>query len=633
MDQAHAVDRTTHTTTLRSRRGAVTAVGLAALALIASACSAESREAGSDGVGSRSDGLTADDPGALVRVTMTSQVGVTLDEIPQGLRDRVVAQLLAKPNSFWKTRAQTQAEHTGYRLTYRGFFYNPPRKMMPITRPDQWKIDLDSAGAKRRSFQGHDVVTINYTLTTTILTDAASPGSSEPRLKRIGGVWDEEYSLPLDPEFLYQRTGNACIDEDGYPRNTADSENARMLFDDTCDVETPDTASCHLSDPLPTESCVDALTNHVGRVDTALHFERLAWNPNLANQVRTLNPSINGAPDLVPRKDGLEENRVIYRYIPADSCAIKEKCVSGSGWRRLLQFTASIQNRGSKPLAVGSTEPDSPLSQHNVFEFSACHQHYHFSHYGEFKYGTLPGDKRAFCVESTARWANNETSPLVHEFSCSNQGIATGWGDDYIAGVECQWIDITTVKKNTTNNLSFQINPDKFLCEGTPVTDAQGNLLFEPTQFTTETGAPVDRPMCTFNNTALTNDLLTTPVDVPAKGGFVTSACTRGQSGPLRNCDFKESEIRSCVPGKQVTLHCHSSAAAPRQVVRVCEASTLLGGTSCTYEDALANTANNDPTIKFTCPIARDATERGGKYAIYTAPVVNGDARANVDCD
>jgi hypothetical protein len=153
-------------------------------------------------------------------------------------------------------------------------------------------------------------------------------------------------------------------------------------------------------------------------------------------------------PDLQVIGSTLRDDRIIYRNIPIDSCALAEGCVRGIGWRRLLQFTASIKNVGGQALAVGSTEEGSPLRQHNVFEFSACHAHFHFRYYSDFTLGAradqgAKGDKRAFCVESTQRHFNSETSPLGRPYSWDNQGVEAGWGDDYMAGIECQWIGIT----------------------------------------------------------------------------------------------------------------------------------------------------------------------------------------------
>lgn len=624
---------------------------LGSLWVFGSGCGIEDPSAHDRSLGSRVlDGVVVgtpspSDPGALVRVTMSSSVAVNLDELPASVRNRVATGILLKPTAFWVARAKAQAELTGYRLTYRNFFYgsgsgtSSNKQMMPITTSDQWNITLGAA-AQRTTLQGHDVISVPYTLTTTILTDVDSPGTSEPKLKAAGGLWDEPYQLPIDPELLFARTGYACVDEDGYPPNTADSENSGSLYDHTCGVEVAGNQICHLTFPLPTESCLDAVTNHIGRVDTQLHFERLVWNATLANQVRVGTPTQANAPDLTPVQAGLADNRIIYRYIAPNSCSIAEQCVGGSGWRRLLQFTASVKNQGAKPLAVGGTDdPNAPLRVHNVFEFSPCHGHFHFSHYGEFKYGALPGEKRAFCLESTTRWFNSEVAPLAHPFSCHNQGIAAGWGDDYIAGTECQWIDITSLPTPSTAAstfpLSFQSNPDRFLCEGTPVTDSSGALQFEATSFVTEAGLPVDRPLCSFAPNTQTNNFASLNVTVPRVGGYTTAPCTRDQQGPLRDCGFKEQPIRSCTPGAQVTLSCTKNRSSnPPQVVRICEASAALGGTSCVYRESIRNTiVDAATTLTFTCPTSRDANEPGGKYSLYQAPVVDGDLDSPVICN
>jgi len=273
-----------------------------------------------------------------------------------------------------------------------------------------------------------------------------------------------------------------------------------------------------------------------------------------------------------------------------------------------------------------------------MFEFSACHQHYHFRHYGAFSYGPTPGDKRAFCVESTDRYFNNELTPLVHEFGCENQGVAVGWGDTYIAGVECNWVDITDLTipaQGSTQDLRFGLNPDNFLCEGEPVLDSSGEPVYEPTAFVTETGEPVGRPVCDFANGYAANNLGMRAVTVPKDGGLVTRACTRKQAGPLRDCGFSEQrENVACVPGKPVRLSCRVAPGKPNQVLRACDSSAKLGGIACMYAGSLANSVigARGTNLTFTCPAQRDATEPGGAYALYTAPVLPTDEAASVIC-
>lgn len=579
--------------------------------------------------------------GALIEVTLDSRVGVVLDEIPRRQRAAAAAYYIAKGNQFWRERAVAQALHTTYRLTYRGFFYDeePPKAMLAMPPKELWKVELKPGGARRvTTDDGHDAVVIHYTLTSTLLADATSPGEAEPALARVGGVWEEPFNFPLDPELLFQRTGYACIDEDGYPLRTADSENAWQLFDQECDVESPDESSCHYTE-FPDQSCKRALRREVGRVDTSLRFERIRYERSKANAVRVATYTQTDDPDLAVLAENLENNRIVYRYIEPDSCAVEEGCVSGSGWRRLLMYDASIKNASAADLTIGPVDESSPFVQHNVFEFSACHEHYHYSHYGDFRYGAIPGDKRAFCIESTDRYYNSEQTPLSHPYGCDNQGIASGWGDTYIAGIECNWIDITDLAipaGGTTQTLEFKLNPDDFICEGEPVTDESGEQAFTPTGEIGENGEPVDRPLCEFAPGYQDNNLGRRSVAVPRDGGFITAACTRSQAGPLRDCGFKErAENVSCRPGREVRLRCRTEGNDPAQVLRVCENSAELGGvTACMYRESLTNTivGSTWTNVDFTCPAARGATEPGGSYGYFTAAVLPTDDNRPVTC-
>jgi hypothetical protein len=579
--------------------------------------------------------------GALVEVSMNSRVGVVLDEVPLAQRGALASFYANKPAQFWKDRAAAQLKHTNYRLTYRQFYYeeSPPRAMLALPPQSLWKIDLKPGGARRITTEdGHDAVVVDYTFKSTLLSDASTPGESEPALRRVGGVWDEPFKFPLDPEFLFQRTGYACIDESGYPLRTADSENTAQFFDQDCDVETPAESSCHFSE-FPAESCVKALRRHVGRVDTSLRFERVRYDASKAASVRVGQYTQQNAPDLAVIAEGLENNRVVYRYIEPNSCAVQENCVSGSGWRRLLMYDASIKNSSPVDLTVGAVDADSPFVEHNVFEFSACHEHYHYSHYGDFRYGQTQGDKRAFCIESTDRYFNTEQTPLAHPYSCDNQGIASGWGDTYIAGIECNWIDITDVSippAGTTKTLEFALNPDKFICEGAPVTNSQGEQLFTPTDEVSENGEPVDRPLCDFAQGYANNNLAQRQVSVPKDGGFITSDCTRSQAGPLRDCGFRErAENVSCSPGSQVKLKCRVDNGGSSQVLRVCENSRELGGViACMYNEALTTSvvSSSWTNVNFTCPAARAGAETGGSYGYFTAPLLPTDGNRSVTC-
>ncbi len=603
-----------------------------------------------------------DDPGSLLAVSMNSTVGVLLDEIPTAMRDRVAQSLIAKPTSFWKARANRQVLLTTYRLIFRQAYYAGQgynlRAALPLPPESVRSITLTST--PRRATVGnpgniHDYVLVDYTMNGTLLTDFNSPGVSEPALSNINNQWTEQFTLPVDPELIFQRTRFACMDEAQFPPTSVDSEEADSFYDDSCKVENQlSDTGCHQSE-LPTMSCKNALETKIGKVNTGVHFEHLAWNQTLADQSR-VGPltNMNGS-NLAPEAFEMHNPRVTYRYISPGDCAVAEGCVGGTGWRRLLQFATADRNTGTKPLNIGSvdyfiTGTTTLNSQYNIFEFSACHHHYHFTHYGSFSFNNNQAttNKRGFCLQSTNRFSNNEYSPLHNPYAnCSYQGIDVGWVDEYKAGLPCQWIDVTDVDTShhsVTGPLTFVSNPDGFLCEGNPVLDSQGNPVFELTTFTTSAGAPVYRPKCNFYSSQSNPNLWlsdnTDSFNVTIQGpgqGYVTSPCTRGQHGPLRNCGFQKSaSTLNCTPGAQVTLSCSISGnSTPTQVVRVCESSAALHtGTACTYQDSLVTKAvdTQGTNVTFTCPVARNSQEQGGLYSIYTAALFDDDARANVTC-
>jgi hypothetical protein len=244
-------------------------------------------------------------------------------------------------------------------------------------------------------------------------------------------------------------------------------------------------------------------------------------------------------------------------------------------------------------------------------------------------------------LESTSRYSNNEDTPLTHPYNCKYQGIEAGWGDDYIAGIECQWIDITSVdtsKKSVLDNLSFVSNNDQFLCEGSPILDAQGQYTFVPTVFKTASGATVDRIACNFGADWNINNEHTTSVEIPLSGSsYVTKDCKRGQDGAVRNCGLQyQGSLQSCTPGSTVKLSCSIANTSTPQVLRICEGSSVLNtGTACTFRESRVNTTieGSNTIVNFTCPTARDTFEIGGKYSIYTAPVHVGDLKEPVQCN
>lgn len=585
--------------------------------------------------------------GALIKATMKSKVGVLLDELPAAMRDRVAASLIAKPADFWKTRARNQINLTTYRLVFRQYFYGGGKMQLPLPPKEAQEITL-SGKPKRQTVDGHDYVLVDYTTSGVLVTSVESPKVAEPKLEKVGGKWSEPFVLPIDPELLFQRTRFACMDEEDFPPNSVDSEEVDSFYDHECGVETTlsNQGQCHLTE-LAEYSCTEALDAKVGKVTTTADFERIAYDKTTADKYRVGTVTNPTGPDLDLIEEEFETRRVVYRYIPPTSCTIVEGCVGGAGWRRLLQFSTSDKNTGAKTLDIGAVDyyvsgKNGYVSDWGLFELSECHLHYHFQHYGDFTYGPEIERKNGFCLQSTSRPMNHEQAPLTNAYGgCDYQGVEAGWADQYKAGLECQWVDVTTVdvsKGAVTYPLAFTSNPEGFLCEGIPVKDSKGATVWEPTEFTTADGDPVHKPKCDFMDNWKDNNGHAYDVTLGKAGeGYVTEACDRGQVGPLRNCGFTQTKSTfSCTPGAEATLSCTTESGAAPQVARVCEYSHALGaGTACTYQDASGNgvvESGTTASILFTCPGERDSAEPGGKVVLYTAPAYPDDAAKKVTC-
>src|SRR5262245_24674321 len=112
------------------------------------------------------------DPGSLVAVTTSGKVGVLLDEYPAAARADIADQLVAETDDVWKARAVLQLRLTNLRLVYRGLYYDEAEAKNALALPpeDVWDITLDFAGAQRTTEGGHDLVAVDYTWSSTLLS-------------------------------------------------------------------------------------------------------------------------------------------------------------------------------------------------------------------------------------------------------------------------------------------------------------------------------------------------------------------------------------------------------------------------------------------------------------------------------
>ena len=595
--------------------------------------------------------------GDLIQVTTSSTIGFNIDDITNDLRDSVVDSLTKLDDEYWINRVNKQISLTWYRLIFRRIFYEELRSLA-IPTSEYYEISFSSA-PQLGTFDGHLVVYRNYTFKTYIIGKEDSAEVSDPKFKEIGGIVEEDYILPVDPTLVFQNTDFACMDEDQFPVGSVDAESTEVYFDDQCEAGgapdgtgycSGDEFGCHCTKGAEL-SCVDAVKTHIGSVELKLTFEKIKFDYGLADDIEKKNlyfpnRKLKGA-DLVPVKEGLENNYSVYKYIDCEKSCERKECLKGAcGWRKLIIFDTTDVNVGKEAVFVGNisyTYNENEFNEkeyHNMFYYDSCHKHAHYGGYIEYAYNGTSGGKLGFCMQDTNRIINHRDISIYSTFdSCKSQGISPGYGDTYNRGIPCQWLDVTEFSKQS-NNIDFtQIaNPKTWMCEGKMKMNNGVPVLIDTGEKTDskykEQGNPIYRYDCEDdpkvvhgNNKETVNFKLT-----PHGEAMLTSSCKYKfyTIGPKRDCEFYNfRNIDSCVNSSRKVLTCLNSGDKP-VVVRVCEASTVLNsGVACRYNDdsLLRNVivpAFSQSSIEFTCPGARNSQgEVGGAYSIYIGEVFN----------
>jgi Lysyl oxidase len=177
----------------------------------------------------------------------------------------------------------------------------------------------------------------------------------------------------------------------------------------------------------------------------------------------------------------------IVRTFAATDCEVVEGC-EPVGTRTLLSFTTETRNIGGGDLVMGNPATNS------LFIWATCHQHYHFEQFASYSLldansnVVASGHKVGFCLEDVQAWTN--THPQA-KYTCSNQGIQSGWADVYSAGLPCQYIDVTGVAPGQYT-LQMIVNPD--------------NVLPESNTNNNTTLVPVSIPPATCTNTPVNDN-------------------------------------------------------------------------------------------------------------------------------
>ncbi|CAG8822559.1 27368_t:CDS:2, partial [Dentiscutata erythropus] len=185
-------------------------------------------------------------------------------------------------------------------------------KQLTLPPEEVWEFNLGKA--RRTKIGDHDYIAVDVDFYSVLVTDALTINRSEPALNVIGGKWSDSWILPVDSEFLLQRTGYACLDEYSFPKQTVESENVWVYYNDTCKAEHPQPVydpveiRCHYSE-YPAISCVDALNQNVGSVNVTITWHRIPFTENIAKKYR-FGKHTSNLPDLVGvNKNLLEQTR------------------------------------------------------------------------------------------------------------------------------------------------------------------------------------------------------------------------------------------------------------------------------------------------------------------------------------
>lgn len=170
----------------------------------------------------------------------------------------------------------------------------------------------------------------------------------------------------------------------------------------------------------------------------------------------------DGLPDLVVDRALLQRDIVITSgNFGGQSCAIVEGCVAGPGTRRLLRFAVAAVNQGQGDLQA----PDA-ADHPELFEFSPCHGHYHYSGFAAYALldptgrVVLRGHKQAYCMEDSFQARVGPAVSCSASHTCESQGIQHGWADVYGNDLDCQWIDITDLPAGNYQ-ISVTLNPTR----------------------------------------------------------------------------------------------------------------------------------------------------------------------------
>ncbi|MGH7560100.1 MAG: lysyl oxidase family protein [Gemmatimonadales bacterium] len=241
-------------------------------------------------------------------------------------------------------------------------------------------------------------------------------------------------------------------------------------------------------------------------------------------------PDLTGLPDLIVDRATLATSWVIYEeFLSATACDVIEGDVT-PGPHRTLRITVNTPNIGDADLFVGDPnahwDPNgdgSGADSDGLFELASCHRHFHFRNYATYELFPVNADgslgdvvesaKRGFCMIDVAPYQVPGLPPKAWVYrSCGaigrrgNQGIATGWADQYFKWLQGQYFVIDGLPAGKYM-IRIHVNP--------PFTPAGG----EPCPHVDGDGFCHQLPESDFTNN-VAEIFLQIPAGRPGKTGF-----------------------------------------------------------------------------------------------------------------
>lgn len=198
--------------------------------------------------------------------------------------------------------------------------------------------------------------------------------------------------------------------------------------------------------------------------------------------------------------------RLDLRTFDAASCAVAEGSTE-PGERRLLRFDFTSPNMGAGDLEIGR-----PADHPEWFTWGACHGHWHFAEYADYRlwdvagyaawqfvraaHPSMPpeqvlelypelrdhmlaGHKQGFCVIDILPWSPVTTHRRQFRLCDENQGITVDWADKYSLFLDGQWIDVTGLAPGAYV-LEAEVNPERLYVESDYSNNAAAVLVAIP---------------------------------------------------------------------------------------------------------------------------------------------------------